>query len=158
MNRFLRLGAVALLVASAGAADADCAGPVVGVADGDTLRVVCAGRETTVRLRDIDAPEWRQPYGRRARKELSALVHGRDVQLEGDELDYYGRLLATVWIDGINVNREMTRRGYAWAYRRYLRDPALVEDEHEARRERAGLWADDAPMPPWEFRPPPRRR
>jgi len=156
--RRLPASLAALLLLCSATAAADCLGPVVGVTDGDTLRVVCDGRETVVRLQGIDAPEWRQPYGRRARKELSTLVFGREVRLAGEELDYYGRLLATVWLDGLNVNREMTRRGYAWAYRRYLHDPALLEDEAHARDARAGLWADAEPQAPWDFRPPPWKR
>lgn len=157
MRHFQACLAALLLLGSAAAA-ADCLGPVVGVTDGDTLRVLCDGRQTIVRLQGIDAPEWRQPFGRRARKELSSLVYGREVRLAGTALDHYDRLLATVWLDGLNVNREMARRGYAWAYRRYLQDPALLDDEAQAREVRAGLWVDAAPQAPWDFRPPARKR
>lgn len=142
-----------LLWACAVAAQADCRGPVLRVADGDTLRVRCDGQETIVRLRGIDAPEWRQAYGQRAKKELSSLVAGREVLLRGDAQDDYGRRVATVFLGDLNVNREMTRRGYAWAYRRYLGDPQLIEDEAAARRERRGLWsAPKPPLEPWRYR------
>jgi micrococcal nuclease len=157
--RLLPLLALSLVLLLAPAARAaDCRGPVLEVADGDTLVVSCEGRPLRVRLDQIDAPEYRQPYGRRARKELAALVGGREVRLQQHGLDYYDRVLATVWLEELDVNRELLRRGYAWAYRRYLRDPALLEDEAGARAGRLGLWQDPAPQAPWDFRPPPRTR
>lgn len=57
--------------------------------------------------------------------------------------------------DGQDINLEMVRRGYAWAYKQYLRRPyasAYIEAEREARGKRLGLWRDDNPTPPWEFR------
>lgn len=152
----LRRAALVLLCACwSVSAAADCSGRVVGVADGDTLEVLCDGVQTRVRLAQIDAPEYRQAYGRRARKELATLVDGRTVRLQAHGLDYYQRPLMTVWLAEVDVNREMVRRGYAWAYRRYLRDPSLLEDEAQARRERRGLWVEADPVPPWRFRPPP---
>ncbi|HSW11271.1 MAG TPA: thermonuclease family protein [Solimonas sp.] len=155
---FRRLLFAAALLLAGGVAQADCSGPVLRVADGDSLHVSCDGQDTTVRLQGIDAPEWRQAYGRRAKKELAALVEGRELRLLGSEIDSYGRLLATAWLGDLNINREMARRGYAWAYRRYLHDPALLDDEAQARQQRLGLWADPQPVPPWEFRPPPWKR
>jgi micrococcal nuclease len=53
---------------------------------------------------------------------------------------------------GKNVNREQVRRGYAWVYRQYSSDPVLLRLEGEARQAKTGLWSDEAPVPPWQWR------
>jgi endonuclease YncB( thermonuclease family) len=55
-------------------------GKVVGVSDGDTLTVLISGRQTKVRLAEIDAPEKRQPFGERSKQSLSDLVYGKRVK------------------------------------------------------------------------------
>lgn len=42
--------------------------------------------------------------------------------------------------------------GLAWHYLRFSDDATLAEAETEARAARRGLWADKAPVPPWEWR------
>ncbi len=62
------------------ASAAELAGRVVGIADGDTLTLLYEGhQQVRIRLAEIDAPESRQPYGNRARQELSDLAFGKDV-------------------------------------------------------------------------------
>jgi len=56
------------------------------------------------------------------------------------DTDRYGRTVAKVYRDGRDINREMIREGHAWVYRKYLRDPSLLEDERQAREARAGVW------------------
>lgn len=157
MRNLIRAAAL-LLALGAGSVRADCQGEVLSVADGDTLVLRCAGQALRVRLAQIDAPEYQQPYGRRARKELALLVQGQSVRLQEQGRDVYDRALGTVYVGELDVNREMVRRGYAWAYRRYLRDPQLLQDEAAAREQRLGLWNDPTPKPPWQFRPPPQQR
>lgn len=129
-----------------------CTGRVVGVTDGDTVKVLCDGVETKVRLDQIDAPERNQAFGTKSKEALSHLVFDRTVRVESSGTDRYGRTLGTLWIGETDANREMVRLGYAWAYRKYLRDDALLEVEASAQSARRGLWADKAPIPPWEFR------
>jgi endonuclease YncB( thermonuclease family) len=40
----------------------------------------------------------------------------------------------------------------AWVYRAYSNNPELMDMEAEAMADRRGLWADQKPVPPWEFR------
>jgi len=53
---------------------------------------------------------------------------------------------------------EQIRAGFAWWYRAYAKeqsaeDAALYEQaENEARWQKRGLWVDDKPVPPWEWR------
>ncbi|EMO1313865.1 thermonuclease family protein [Escherichia coli] len=151
MKTFARAAALALIFA-ASTAYADIAGRVVGVIDGDTLDVLVDKRPVRVRLAQIDAPEKRQAFGTRARQALSSLTYRQDVTVIEAGPDRYGRTVGTVYVGAVNVNNELVRQGMAWAYRRYVTEPAVIQIEAEARREKRGLWADHAPVPPWEFR------
>ena len=147
-----RLAAVLLCLLPAVAWPLDWTGRVVAVHDGDTLTVL-AGREAIkVRLDEIDAPELRQAYGRVSKKSLSALCFGRHAEVREQGRDKYGRVLGRVICAGTDANAEQVRRGYAWFYAQYGRDPALRDLESSARARRVGLWADPNPAPPWEFR------
>lgn len=150
-NRFVLVIFLAVMVLLSHRAEA-CVGKVVGVVDGDTIKVICEGIETRVRLSQIDTPERGQPFGNKAKDVLSNLVFNRTVRLEIVGTDRHGRAVATVWLGDIDANREMVRMGFAWAYRQYLKDPTLIEVEAEAKSSRSGLWADPNPIPPWEFR------
>lgn len=125
----------------------------MSVHDGDTLTVLVERRQVKVRLADIDAPELRQPYGGHSKRSLSELCFGKSATLDVRNRDRYGRAIATVTCAGTNANAEQVRRGYAWTYTRYARaDSPLFRIEHEARATRRGLWADPAPVPPWNWR------
>ncbi|HEP9428521.1 TPA: thermonuclease family protein [Pseudomonas aeruginosa] len=151
MKAFARAATLALLFA-ASTAYADIAGRVVGVIDGDTLDVLVDKRPVRVRLAQIDAPEKRQAFGTRARQALSSLAFRQDVTVIEAGPDRYGRTVGTVYVGAVNVNNELVRQGMAWAYRRYVTDPAVIQIEAEARREKRGLWVDPSPVPPWEYR------
>jgi endonuclease YncB( thermonuclease family) len=128
-------------------------GRVVDVHDGDTITVLRDGNiQVKVRLNQIDAPEIGQPFGQASKKALSKLVFGKTVTVEEAGQDKYGRTIGTVFIDEVNANTEMVKLGMAWVYRKYMKDPYLLELEEAARNQRLGLWNDPAPFPPWEWR------
>ncbi|MBK1662298.1 micrococcal nuclease [Paracraurococcus ruber] len=139
---------------------ADLVGRVVGITDGDTLTLLTPDkRETRIRLAEIDTPERRQPYGTRAREALSNLAFGREVRVVVEDTDRWGRTIGHVFAGRQDVNAEMVRRGAAWVYRDYSRNPALPRLEAEARAARRGLWAlpEAERMPPWEWRRRPKQ-
>lgn len=134
-------------------------GRVIAVADGDTVTVLDASRQQhRIRLVGIDAPERGQAFGNRARQHLADRVFQREVQVEYDKRDRYGRILGKIVLDGEDINLMMVRDGMAWHYRQFQRDqrPAdrtlYADAEREARAAGRGLWADAHPQPPWEFR------
>lgn len=128
-------------------------GKVVRILDGDSIAVLAGGAEVEVRLHGIDAPEFGQAYGKRAKRRAGELAFGREVRLEARGKDSYGRTLAEVLLpDGRSLNRELVSEGLAWWYRRYADDADLAARERAARAARRGLWADPAPVPPWEWR------
>ncbi len=85
---------------------------------------------------------------------LSKLVFGKQVNVEPIEQDRYDRLVARLWLDGLDVNAEMVKQGAAWVYRRYADDPAYCAYEKAARDQKRGLWAlpRDQRAAPWEWR------
>ena len=131
---------------------------VVAIQDGDTVTLLIEkdGRpsQTRLRLTEIDTPERRQPWGTRARQALAEKVFQRQVQVMPEGEDRYGRLLGRIYIGERDINREMVREGHAWAYRQYLSDESLLEDERYAREAGIGLWSmpQSQNVPPWEWR------
>ena len=147
-----RAALLILLCVAAAHARADFCGRVVKVHDGDTLTVLAGGVERRVRLVGIDAPERGQPHGSAARRGLAARVGGRVVQVIERGTDSYGRTLGSVLVAGSDVNAAQVRDGYAWVYRRFENDPALIAQEAEAKAAGRGLWRDPEPLPPWVWR------
>lgn len=127
-------------------------GRVTGVADGDTLYVDINGKSTRIRLAEIDAPEKSQAYGRRSEQSLRELVGKSQVALTWRDIDPYGRPVVKVQVDGLDVNAEQVKRGYAWVYRQYSHDANLIALEANAKAAGLGLWADPHPVAPWEWR------
>ncbi|WP_267926080.1 thermonuclease family protein [Desulfolithobacter dissulfuricans] len=130
-------------------------GQVIGVADGDTITVVKNGQKVKVRLYGIDTPEKRQPFGQKAKKFTNSLVRKKTVYVEPIDKDRYGRTVGLVYINGQNVNELLVKEGYAWVYRKYCRESFCddwMRHEKQAQDGKLGLWADSAPVPPWEWR------
>ena len=126
-------------------------GKVIRVSDGDTIVVLTQDKEQIkVRLNGIDAPEKKQPFGKQSTKFLANLVAGKTVEIKKEGNDRYGRTIGTVLLDGLDVNKEMVANGYAWAFRKYSKKYA--PDESNAKHEKLGLWAEEDPTPPWEYR------
>ena len=126
---------------------------VVGISDGDTIKVRCPDQpQMVIRLAEIDAPEKAQPFGQRSKELLSALCFKKQAEIRPSTHDRHGRTVARVLCAGTDANATMVRSGMAWAYTRYLTDPQIQAMEVVARRERLGLWADVHPIPPWEWR------
>ncbi len=87
-------------------------GKVVKITDGDTLYVLDANyQEHKIRLAGIDAPERKQAYGLASRKHLASIVAGKQVTVEYQKRDRYGRIVGKVLLDGIDVCLEQVRRG-----------------------------------------------
>lgn len=125
---------------------------VVGVPDGDTILIRHEGKTAKVRLANIDAPEKAQPFGKQARLSLRELVYKKQVQIDGRAVDQYGRIVALVAVDGLDVNREQLRRGMAWEYSYRHSDESYIALQSEAQQAQRGLWAAPDPQAPWLWR------
>ena len=93
-------------------------GTVKRVIDGDTLTAVINGRDTTVRLWGIDAPETSQPLGNEATQALRALAPlGKSLDVHAHGADAYGRLLAVAGTgEGLAINARLVQQGVAFHY------------------------------------------
>lgn len=145
-------------------------GIVTKVSDGDTINVTDPlGTKLKIRLYGIDAPETEksnkktgrvskpgQPYGDEAWEALDSKINRKRVKVDVMGIDRrYNRTVATILLDGRNINKEMVVEGYAWAYRQYLDRPhasEYIQAEEQARASRLGLWEQNNPQPPWDFR------
>jgi endonuclease YncB( thermonuclease family) len=126
---------------------------VVGVADGDTITVLDGTTQVKVRLNGIDCPERRQAFGARAKQLTSDLAFGKTVTVRPFGEDRYGRTLGEVVLpDGRVLNQELVAAGIAWHYTQYSKDETLAKLERRAREARVGLWSEERPVAPWEFR------
>lgn len=129
---------------------------VVGITDGDTLKVRCSNEggyeQRTIRLAEVDAPEKGQPYGRRSTASLAATCFGAWATISAQKRDRYGRTVARVKCRGQDASEEQARRGMAWAYTRYVTDDKIRALTDDATQARIGLWVDAFPTPPWEYR------
>ena len=136
------------------AAEAGMAGWVSKVADGDTFTLNAVGQAPrAVRLYGIDAPERDQAYGELATTALVAWIDGREVRVAVEDVDIYGRLVGTVFVNDSHINLAMVEQGHAWWYEQYARDAFELElAEQQARAARRGLWASGTAVEPWEWR------
>ncbi len=149
-----------LLIGLSLAASADSlTGKVVKITDGDTLYVLDANyKQHKIRLAGIDAPERKQAYGLASRKHLASIVAGKQVTIEYQKRDRYGRIVGKVLVDGMDACLEQVKAGFAWHYKKYQHEQSLedqrlyAEAENQARNERLGLWRGNNPNPPWEYR------
>lgn len=106
---------------------AELYGRVVGISDGDTITVLDAEQVThKIRLSGIDAPEKTQPFGERAKQQLSDWVYQATVRVIHDKTDHYDRIVGKVTLNGEDVNIQMIHAGLAWHYKAYV----LAKERH----------------------------
>ena len=60
-------------------------GKVIKVSDGDTITVLQDKRQIKVRLYGIDAPELKQPYGKKSKQFLSNLITGKIAEVKNQK-------------------------------------------------------------------------
>ena len=153
MTFLLTALALMLVLPAQGIAGERLSGLVVGISDGDTIKVLQSDRSLRrVRLAQIDAPESNQAFGARSKKALASICFGKKAELDIDGEDRYGRIIARVRCNGVDAQSFMVRNGLAWVFSRYATDKSLITLQESAREEGSGLWADAHPTPPWEFR------
>jgi endonuclease YncB( thermonuclease family) len=156
-----------------------CAGPlvadvvtgkVVGVSDGDTITVLDGNRmQHKIRVSGIDAPEKGQPFGQRAKENLSRLVFGKEVDVLWNKHDRYQRIVGKVMVTepecrldtcsrNLDAGLSQISAGLAWWYRKYAKEQSTGDAsryesaEADAISRREGLWYDAQPTPPWDWR------
>lgn len=130
-------------------------GKVVGISDGDTITILTAEKkQIKVRLAEIDTPESAQPYGSRAKQQLSDLIFNKVATIIQNDIDRYGRVVGEVYVEGTYINARMVELGAAWVYRQYAKNQKLYLLEDRARQKKIGLWnlPEADKIPPWDWR------
>jgi len=147
------------------------------VVSGQTLEVLNPESRSPlierVRFIGIDVPDLKQrPWGPTAKKRLEQILSSntlssttgeqpvlQPVFLESDaqKKDSFGRWLAYIWNDGVLLNEQLVREGYALAVPRAPNnkyDERIARAQEYARIMGYGIWNPDKPMrsTPAEFR------
>jgi len=128
---------------------------LVKVIDGDTIDITLDGKQDSlfalwrIRMLRINTPERGKPGYREATEALRAFLQGKKIFLEYEtpgkpERGGFGRLLAYVRTENLNVNIEMVRLGWSKHYTKYGTGKYKAEfeaAEKEAKAAKRGLWA-----------------
>ncbi len=128
---------------------------VIRIVDGDTIIVNYKDKNEKVRLlcgntSESVHPDKKQniPMGKTASDCTKKRLKGKyvDLEFEGPIRGRYGRLLAYVFVDGVNLNLELVRQGLRPYYTKYglsqRYDQEFREAERYARRHELNIWGD----------------
>ena len=107
-------------------------GTVVKIADGDTITVLDSNKmQHRIRIAGIDAPEKGQPFDNASRKRLGELVARKEVRVEFNKHDRFGRIVGKVLVTPpdcptcgktLDVGIAQITTGMAWWYRKYANE------------------------------------
>ncbi len=130
----------------------ELSGKVIDVTDGDTIKVLVNKETITVRLEGIDAPESKQSFGKKSKEALAELVAEKTVTVKKTGTDKYKRTLGIVIVGKLDANAKLIEDGWAWHFKKYNDEERLAKLEDAARKANRGLWADENPLAPWDYR------
>jgi len=149
----------ALLLLAGALNAATLQGKVIGVADGDTVTLLDDQKnQHKIRLQGIDAPEKAQAFGNKSKQSLHEMVHGKEVFVDVQKKDKYGRSVGKILVNQTDACLEQIKRGMAWHYKQYANEQSpedrdvYAQAESTARAQSLGLWKDKSPTPPWAFK------
>jgi micrococcal nuclease len=151
----LALSIVLCLVSISTSAAERVTGPVISIADGDTITILSpATKQIKIRFAGIDCPERGQPWGRNATEAVKALLAEELVSVDIIDTDRYGRSIGLVYVNGIELNRKLVETGNCWVYPQYAKDKKLFDLQNEAKAAKRGLWQlpENEQVAPWEWR------
>lgn len=126
-------------------------GTIIKVIDGDTFVFQTEEGSLQIRMHGIDAPEKSQEYGLESKAFMEKYLH-KSGTLNRTGIDKYGRSLAVLFIEKVNINLESIKNGCSWHYRQYSKDNDYSQAEIQAKGQKMGLWQYPNPIPPWEYR------
>ncbi len=129
-------------------------GKVIKIADGDSFTLLTENKkQIKIRMYGIDAPERKQAFYQKAKNNLARYIFKKKVTIQIKSTDQYQRIVGVVFLnDTLNINLQMIKDGYAWHYKKYSTDQVMAKAEKEAKQNKLGLWKENHPLPPWEWR------
>lgn len=95
---------------------------LIKIVDGDTLDVIVdlgfdVFKKIRCRLANINAPEMNTDAGKASKQYLVNLIPvNSDIVIKSKKYDKYGRSVATIYFNDININDLMLHEGYAIPY------------------------------------------
>ena len=104
----MRIIILLLLITSTTFASELITGKVVKVTDGDTIKILVNNKQIKIRFAQIDCPEKKQPWNKKAKTALADMIAGKIVQVEEVGIDWYKRIVGKVFYDGENINRKVS--------------------------------------------------
>ena len=162
--RILFLLALPLAVFSSGSA-ASLEGKVTNVVDGEDIAVFSQGHLVKIKLVGVASPQANQSYAGIARQHLAELILNKYVVVRYSSLRD-GYIVGQVLLENVDIGAQMIRDGVGWYNK--ADEASLSELERQvyqgsqdvARNERRGLWQEESPVAPWDYRktqlaPPP---
>lgn len=138
---------------------------VVKVVSGDTIHVFVNGEVERVRYIGVTAPDpgdgspdSGDSQGREALKFNRGLTNAKNVRLELDvqERDPEGRMLAYVWLGDVMVNAELIGHGFGQVVTggpNVRHQETLLRRQEQARAAKLGIWKTAGPAPPAKSAP-----
>jgi micrococcal nuclease len=133
---------------------------VVKVVSGDTIHVFVNGEVERVRYIGVTAPDpgdggpqSGDPQGFQALQFNRGLTNAKNVRLELDvqERDPEGRMLAYVWLGDVMVNAEVIGHGFGQVVTgspNVRHQETLLRRQDQARAAKLGIWKTAGPAPP----------
>ena len=144
VNNVVCISILLLTLAFSSSSYSDEISGIPNISDGDTLKIWNQG----IRLEGIDAPETAQTCtkkdgstwkcGEAAANYLQKITRGKEVSCQGTKTDQYDRLLATCYMNDINLNKQLVSEGWAVAYIEY--SDTYIGQEREAQQANRGIW------------------
>lgn len=115
---------------------------VMSVIDGDSFKI---GRDQTIRLSSLDAPEEEFCAGVEAKSALTKTINGKKVILKELKTDRYGRVMAMVYLpDGESINEYMIKNGLALhIWDTSTQNEVLDKANDFARENKLGIFSAD---------------
>jgi len=128
-------------------------GEVVRIADGDTFTLLdTSKKQIKVRFYGIDCPEKGQDFYQVAKDFVSEHCFRKQVQLDVKHIDRYGRTVAVVYINGMDLNLALLRAGLAWHYLSFDKSKEYADAQRSAQERQLKIWSIRTAIAPWEFR------
>ncbi|WP_418183351.1 thermonuclease family protein [Algibacter sp. PT7-4] len=129
-------------------------GKVTAITDGDTFKLLTKDSILIkVRLANIDAPERKQPFSKKAKQFVSQAIFRKHINIYVLKKDRYGRYIANVmYNDSLNLNFQLVKNGLAWHYTKYSTNQKLQDIENLAKKKKKGLWVNSKSISPWQWR------
>ncbi|XP_037438461.1 probable staphylococcal-like nuclease CAN3 [Triticum dicoccoides] len=109
-------------------------------------------RKYRIRMRGIDAPELKMPYGKESKDALVKLIGGKSSRIYVYEQDQFGRYVGDIYCDSVFIQEQMLKNGHAWYFKNYDSRREFLEWERKARAACQGFWALNNPEKPWDWR------